>query len=50
MLKRIGSEARADIERLIEGRANLKIWVKVRREWRNSDLLLKNYGYDKSEL
>ena len=50
MLKRIGSEARADIERLIEGRANLKIWVKVRREWRNSELLLKNYGYDKSEL
>lgn len=50
MLKRIGSEARADIERLVEGRVNLKIWVKVRKEWRDSELLLKNYGYDKSEL
>ena len=50
MLKKIGSEARTDIERLIEGRVNLKLWVKVRSQWRDSELLLKNYGYDKSEL
>lgn len=49
-LKRIGSEAREDIERLIDGKVNLKIWVKVRNRWRDSNLLLKNYGYDKSEL
>lgn len=49
-LKRIGSEAREDIERLIDGKVNLKLWVKVRNRWRDSDLLLKNYGYDKSEL
>jgi GTP-binding protein Era len=50
MLKRIGSEARQDIERLVDGRVNLKLWVKVRSQWRDSELLLKNYGYDKSEL
>ncbi len=49
-LKRIGSDARAEIERLLEGKVNLKLWVKVRKEWRDSELLLKNYGYDKREL
>ena len=49
-LKKIGSDARIDIERLIEGKANLKIWVKTRNRWRDSDVLLKNYGYDKREL
>ena len=49
-LKKIGSEARIDIERMIEGQVNLKLWVKVRKEWRDSDLLLKNYGYNKNEL
>jgi GTP-binding protein Era len=49
-LKKIGSEARAEIERLIDGKVNLKIWVKVRKQWRDSELLLKNYGYDRNEL
>ena len=49
-LKKIGSEARIDIERMLECRVNLKLWVKVRKEWRDSDLLLKNYGYNKNEL
>ena len=49
-LKRIGSDARAEIERLLEGKVNLKLWVKVRKEWRDSELLLKNYGDDKREL
>ena len=45
MLKKIGSAARFEIERMLESQANLKIWVKVRKEWRDSELLMKNYGY-----
>ena len=47
MLKKIGSSARHDIEEMLEARVNLKLWVKVRREWRDNDLYLKNYGYHK---
>ncbi len=50
MLKKIGSEAREEIEKLLESKVNLKLWVKVRKDWRDSDLLVKNYGYDKKEL
>ena len=46
MLKRIGTEARKDIERMMEIQVNLKLWVKVRKEWRDSELYMKNYGYD----
>lgn len=50
MLKRIGTEARKEIELLFEYRVNLKLWVKVKKDWRDSDFLLKNYGYvEKSE-
>ena len=49
-LKKIGSEARVEIERLLETKVNLKLWVKVRKEWRDSELLLKNYGYDRRDL
>jgi GTP-binding protein Era len=45
MLKKIGSAARFEIERMLESQANLKLWVKVRKEWRDSELLMKNYGY-----
>ena len=45
MLKKIGSAARFEIEKLLEQQANIKIWVKVRKEWRDSELLMKNYGY-----
>lgn len=45
MLKRIGTEARKEIELLFEYRVNLKLWVKVKKDWRDSDFLLKNYGY-----
>ena len=45
MLKKIGTEARAEIEEMVEGQVNLKLWVKVRREWRDNELLMKNYGY-----
>ncbi len=47
MLKKIGSLARPEIEEMLECQVNLKLWVKVRKDWRDSDLLIKNYGYDK---
>ena len=45
MLKKIGTRARYDIENLLGSRVNLKIWVRVKKDWRDSDFLLKNYGY-----
>ncbi|MCI8268234.1 MAG: GTPase Era [Lachnospiraceae bacterium] len=45
MLKRIGSGARREIEDMIETKVNLQLWVKVRKEWRDNELLMKNYGY-----
>ncbi len=50
MLKKIGTAARYEIEQLLEGRVNLKLWVKVRKDWRDSDILMKNYGYSKEDL
>lgn len=47
MLKKIGSQARTDIENMVEAQVNLKLFVKVRKEWRDNDLYLKNYGYTK---
>ena len=46
MLKTIGTEARADIERLLNTHVNLKLWIKVRPDWRNSISDLKTLGYD----
>ena len=46
MLKRIGTLARHDIEKLADTHVNLKLWVKVRKDWRDSDTQLKNFGYD----
>ena len=46
MLRKIGQSARRDIEEMLEEKVNLQLWVKVRRDWRDSDLLLKNYGYN----
>ena len=45
MLKKIGSTARFEIERQLEMKVNLQLWVKVRKDWRDSELLMKNYGY-----
>lgn len=46
MLKKIGANARYEIEHMLEQQVNLKLWVKVRKEWRDNELLIKNYGYD----
>lgn len=50
MLKKIGSAARYEIENLVETKVNLKLWVKVKKEWRDSDFLLKNFGYYKKDI
>lgn len=50
MLKKIGSNAREDIEGLLGSKVNLQIWVKVKSNWRDSDFLMKNYGFDKKEI
>ena len=49
MLKKIGTKAREDIEKLVEMQVNLKLWVKVKKDWRDSDFLMKNFGYDPKE-
>ena len=45
MLKKIGSTARYEIEQMLGCKANLKLWVKVQKNWRDSDFLMKNFGY-----
>lgn len=46
MLKKIGSSARRDIEEMLECKVNLQLWVKVKKDWRDSEFLLKNFGYN----
>lgn len=45
MLKRIGTEARKDIEWLLGVRVNLQIWIKVKEDWRNRQQMLNELGY-----
>jgi GTP-binding protein Era len=47
MLKRIGINARYELEHMLESKVNLQLWVKVRKEWRDNELYMKNYGYNK---
>lgn len=49
MLKKIGTNARFEIERLLDSKVNLKLWVKVKKDWRDSDFLIKNFGYKEDE-
>ncbi|MBQ2986884.1 MAG: GTPase Era [Tyzzerella sp.] len=50
MLKKIGSTARFEIERMLECKVNLQLWVKVKKDWRDSDFLIKNFGYTKEDI
>ncbi len=50
MLKKIGSNARYGIEDLLQSQVNLQLWVKVKKDWRDSDYLLKNFGYQKTDI
>ena len=50
MLKKIGSQARPEIEDMLEMKVNLQLWVKVKKDWRDSDFLLKNFGYNPKDV
>lgn len=50
MLKKIGSNARYECEKMLDAKVNLKLWVKVKKDWRDSDYLIKNFGYRKDEI
>ncbi len=50
MLKKIGSAARYEIEKMLEQQVNLQLWVKVKKDWRDSDFLLKNFGYNPKDM
>lgn len=49
MLKKIGSTARYEIEKMLDCKVNLQLWVKVKKDWRDSDFLIKNFGYREEE-
>ncbi|NBJ91558.1 GTPase Era [Parablautia muri] len=49
MLKKIGTSARKDIEEMLECKTNLQLWVKVKKDWRDSEFLIKNFGYNPKE-
>ena len=49
MLKKIGSTARYEIEKMLDCQVNLKLWVKVKKDWRDSEFLRKNFGYREEE-
>ena len=49
LLKKIGSNARYEIEHMLDEKVNLKLWVKVKKDWRDSDFLIQNFGYRKDE-
>lgn len=50
MLKKIGTEARLDVERLLGSKVNMQLWVKIKKNWRDSDFLLKNFGYNQRDM
>lgn len=50
MLKKIGSYAREDLEKFFGIQVYLNLWVKVKENWRDSDFLVANFGYDKKDL
>lgn len=49
MLKRIGQMARQDLERELDGKVFLQLWVKVKEDWRNNTFQMRNFGYDSSQ-
>ena len=50
MLKKIGTNARYEIEKMLDEKVNLRLWVKVKKDWRDSDILMKNFGYRKEDI
>lgn len=49
MLKKIGSTARYELQQILDSKVNLKLFVKVKKDWRDSEFLLKNFGYKDEE-
>ena len=49
MLKKIGSTARYEIEKMLDCQVNLKLWVKVKKDWRDSEFLMQNSEYREEE-
>lgn len=50
MLKKVGTYARTDMERFFDGKINLRLWVKVKEDWRNREGLLRNFGFSQSDF
>ena len=50
MLKKIGSMARPEIEDMLESKVFLQLWVKVKKDWRDSEFLMKNFGYNPKDI
>lgn len=50
MLKKIGTQARVEMENLLDTKVNLKLWVKIRKDWRESEAMLKNFGFKDSNF
>lgn len=49
MLKKIGTMARGDIEKMLQKKVYLELWVRVKNDWRNNNFLIKNFGYEKEK-
>ncbi len=50
MLKKIGSSARTELEHLTQSKVFLELWVKVKENWRNNEILINNMGYNKKDI
>lgn len=46
VLKKVGTMARIDIQKMLGSKVYLELWVKVKNDWRNNNYLIKNFGYD----
>ena len=50
MIKSIGMAARESIQKMLEARVRLDLWVRVKEDWRNSERMLNEIGYNKKDL
>lgn len=50
MLKKVGTFARSDMEKFFDCKINLKLWVKVKEDWRNQEAVLRSLGFDKNDF
>lgn len=50
MLKEIGTKAREAIEKRLGSKVYLELWVKIKKDWRDKDILLDNFGYDDEKM